>query len=55
MGNTVAKHYNDIPAGTKESRKESRIFHLRNFNNWVKTVIITEFLGKIKRFGIDHH
>ncbi|XP_065674921.1 mRNA cap guanine-N7 methyltransferase isoform X1 [Hydra vulgaris] len=49
VGNAVAKHYNDIPAGTKESRKESRIFHLRNFNNWVKTVIITEFLGKIKR------
>lgn len=49
LGATVAKHYNDHPEGTKDSRKESRIFYMRNFNNWVKSVIINEFLYEIKR------
>jgi len=49
LGATVAKHYNEIPAGSKETRKESRIFHLRNFNNWAKSTMISEFLDKIKR------
>jgi mRNA (guanine-N7-)-methyltransferase len=49
LGSTVAKHYNDIAPITRESRKDSRIFHLRNFNNWVKSVVISEFLEKVKR------
>ncbi|XP_057291915.1 mRNA cap guanine-N7 methyltransferase-like [Hydractinia symbiolongicarpus] len=49
LGSAVAKHYNEIPAGTKELRKDSRIFHLRSFNNWIKSVMINEFLQKIKR------
>lgn len=49
LSSTVAKHYNQIPAGSKEGRKQSRIFYLRNFNNWVKSVIINEFLEKVKR------
>jgi len=49
LGSTVAKHYNEIPAGTKETRKDSRIFYLRNFNNWCKSVVINEYLEKVKR------
>jgi len=49
LGSTVAKHYNEIAPITKESRKSSRIYHLRNFNNWVKSVIISEYLEKVKR------
>ena len=49
LGDHVAKHYNEHPEGSKESRKESPIFYLRNFNNWVKSVIINESLEKIKR------
>lgn len=49
LGSTVAKHYNDISPITKESRKQSRIFHLRNFNNWIKSVVINEFLEKTRR------
>ncbi|EDO40546.1 predicted protein, partial [Nematostella vectensis] len=48
---TVAKHYNEHPEGSKESRKDSRIFHMRNFNNWVKSVLIGDFLNKIKRYN----
>lgn len=49
LGATVAKHYNERPAGSKDIRKESRIFHLRNFNNWAKSTLINEFLEKVKR------
>jgi len=49
LGATVAQHYNARPAGSKDTRKDSRIFHLRNFNNWAKSTLIHEFLEKIKR------
>lgn len=49
LGEKVAKHYNAIPAGNRHTRRESPIFHLKNFNNWVKSVIINECLEKIKR------
>ncbi|XP_078365373.1 mRNA cap guanine-N(7) methyltransferase-like isoform X2 [Oculina patagonica] len=49
LGDKVAKHYNEHPEGSKESRKESPIFYLRNFNNWVKSIIIGDCLDKIKR------
>ena len=51
LADKVAKHYNEHPEGSKESRKESQIYYLRNFNNWVKSVLINEFLDKIKRWG----
>jgi len=47
LGSTVAKHYNLLQSNTKDQRKDSCIFHLRNFNNWVKTVVINEFMEKI--------
>ena len=50
----VAKHYNEHPEDSKESRKDSRIYYLRNFNNWTKSVLINEFLEKIKRY-CQHH
>lgn len=49
MGSTIAKHYNNIPETGKDARKQSRIFYLRNFNNWVKSVMINEFLEKAKK------
>jgi len=49
LGDTVAKHYNNIPDKGKDARKQSRIFYLRNFNNWVKSVLINEFLEKAKK------
>lgn len=48
-GATVAKHYNEHKENTREERKTSPIFYLRNFNNWVKSVLINEFMEKYKR------
>ncbi|XP_050399183.2 mRNA cap guanine-N7 methyltransferase [Patella vulgata] len=50
---TVAKHYNELQEAGKESRTFSRIYHLRNFNNWVKSVLIGDTLDKLR--GNDRH
>ncbi|XP_036275251.1 mRNA cap guanine-N7 methyltransferase isoform X3 [Pipistrellus kuhlii] len=37
---TVAAHYNELQEVGLEKRSQSRIFYLRNFNNWMKSVLI---------------
>ncbi|KAK2714982.1 hypothetical protein QYM36_009840 [Artemia franciscana] len=39
---TVANFYNNREEKGIESRTESQIFYMRNFNNWVKSVLIGE-------------
>ncbi|KAL7020409.1 hypothetical protein ACKWTF_011517 [Chironomus riparius] len=50
----VAKHYNQLQEKGLAERFNSKIFYLRNFNNWVKSMLISDYLEKIKdsiRFG----
>jgi mRNA (guanine-N7-)-methyltransferase len=42
----VATHYNNIKEKGIESRKNSQIIGLKNFNNWVKSVLIQKYLIK---------
>jgi len=43
IANVVASHYNELKEGGKQFRAESRIFHMRNFNNWTKSMLIQEY------------
>lgn len=40
VGSVVANHYNQLSERGVAERKESRIFHMRNLNNWIKSRII---------------
>lgn len=44
----VANHYNTLEEKGLEARTQSRIFYLRNFNNWVKSMVIGDHLDKIR-------
>uniref|UniRef100_A0A8C9AED2 mRNA cap guanine-N(7) methyltransferase n=1 Tax=Prolemur simus TaxID=1328070 RepID=A0A8C9AED2_PROSS len=48
-GSAVAAHYNELQEVGLEKRSQSRIFYLRNFNNWMKSVLIGEFLEKVRQ------
>uniref|UniRef100_A0A8C5R385 mRNA cap guanine-N(7) methyltransferase n=1 Tax=Leptobrachium leishanense TaxID=445787 RepID=A0A8C5R385_9ANUR len=44
----VAAHYNELKECGLKARTESRIFYLRNFNNWMKSALIGEFTEKVR-------
>ncbi|XP_020287348.1 mRNA cap guanine-N7 methyltransferase isoform X2 [Pseudomyrmex gracilis] len=45
----VAEHYNTLKEKGISQRNQSRIVYMRNFNNWVKSMLINKYLGKIKQ------
>ncbi|XP_018917060.1 mRNA cap guanine-N(7) methyltransferase [Bemisia tabaci] len=47
FGNAVASHYNSIEDVGGRERQKSRIVHLRNFNNWIKGMLIDHYLKKV--------
>lgn len=40
VSTVVAQHYNQLSEKGLAERKQSRIFHMRNLNNWIKSVMI---------------
>lgn len=48
IGNVVAEHYNKLDEKGISQRKESRIYFMRNFNNWIKSLLINEYVSKIR-------
>jgi hypothetical protein len=40
-GSVVATHYNTLEERGLAERCKSRIFYLRNFNNWIKSMLIS--------------
>ena len=40
--NLVANHYNTLEEKGLSQRNESRIVYMRNFNNWVKSMLISK-------------
>ncbi|XP_071083424.1 mRNA cap guanine-N(7) methyltransferase-like [Haliotis cracherodii] len=49
LTHTVAKHYNELQEAGLQSRTQSRIFYLRNFNNWTKSILIGDTLKRLKK------
>ncbi|XP_056597958.1 mRNA cap guanine-N7 methyltransferase [Triplophysa dalaica] len=45
----VATHYNALQERGLAERNRSRIVHMRNFNNWLKSVLIADILDKVKQ------
>lgn len=55
LGNVVASHYNNLEEKGRKERKNSRIFFMRNFNNWIKSCFINIFLDKIRKQNEDNY
>ncbi|XP_011636013.1 mRNA cap guanine-N7 methyltransferase [Pogonomyrmex barbatus] len=45
----VADHYNSLEEKDLSQRNQSRIVYMRNFNNWIKSMLINEYIGKIRQ------
>ena len=48
LSRTVVEHYNKKDPSNLAARSKSRIFFMRNFNNWIKSVLINEFIKIIR-------
>lgn len=44
----VATHYNKMQEKGLNERSKSSIIYLRNFNNWIKSTLINEYMTKVK-------
>ncbi|XP_060517507.1 mRNA cap guanine-N7 methyltransferase [Cylas formicarius] len=51
----VATHYNQLEEKGLDERSKSRIIYLRNFHNWIKSMLINEYLTYIKSGKKQHN
>lgn len=47
-GEIIANHYNSIKEVGQRARVESNIYHMRNFNNWIKSQLIDKYMTMVK-------
>uniref|UniRef100_A0A0N4ZF10 mRNA cap guanine-N(7) methyltransferase n=1 Tax=Parastrongyloides trichosuri TaxID=131310 RepID=A0A0N4ZF10_PARTI len=47
----VSTHYNNVKEVGLNERDKSCIYYLRNFNNFIKSCLIQEFIGKLRNDG----
>ncbi|KAH8249003.1 hypothetical protein KR032_005035 [Drosophila birchii] len=45
----VANHYNELKEAGRKDRQKSKIFFMRNFNNWIKSQLINEYMSQLKQ------
>ncbi|XP_014471732.1 PREDICTED: mRNA cap guanine-N7 methyltransferase isoform X2 [Dinoponera quadriceps] len=45
----VAEHYNALEEKGLRHRNQSRIVYMRNFNNWIKSMLINEYISKVRQ------
>ncbi|KAK3895319.1 hypothetical protein Pcinc_000963 [Petrolisthes cinctipes] len=55
LGSVVASHYNNLEEKGLKERSTSRIFHLRNSNNWIKSYLINYCLDQVRERQVDHY
>jgi mRNA (guanine-N7-)-methyltransferase len=49
MSSQVAQHYNKLQETGLAKRSESRIYYLRNFNNWIKSCLIANTVNRLRQ------
>lgn len=49
FGDQVAKHYNERENTGLKQRQQSRIYFMRNLNNWIKSMAISDTLTEIRK------
>lgn len=49
LAKVVKEHYNNLQEKGIDARRESRIIHMRSFNNWIKSILIGEALSQVRR------
>ena len=45
------QHYNSLQQINRHKRHESKIFNLRGFNNYIKSLVMSDFLGRLGPLG----
>ncbi|MCL4130929.1 UNVERIFIED_CONTAM: hypothetical protein GTU68_056874, partial [Idotea baltica] len=55
IGKVVASHYNQLEEKGLLERNLSRIVYMRNFNNWMKSILLMKYLEQIREQSTDEH